>query len=561
MGDAGASTSPASLDVDVIIIGAGFSGIATLYRVRKLGLKPLILESADDFGGVWKHNSYPGARVDSEWPYYQLNIPEVYRTFSFTERFPGHVELKRYMAHIDKVLGLRKDVLFNAHVNDCSWDEGSGRWTVKTRQGQVATGKYLILCTGLLHRRHYPEFPGLENFKGVVHHSGFWPEDLSTKGKKVALIGAGATAVQITQEVAKDADQLTIFMRRPSYCLPMMQRSLTELENRGFQAYYDTLLREGRNSQAGFPGPRSSRSALEGTPEEREAYMEDLWSRGGFQFLMAFADVTINEEANKVMYTFWQKKVAERMRSGKKRDLMAPPLEKMPYFIGTKRCPLEQDYYECVDQDNVDVVDMNEKKLKSFTDKGIVFEDGTETEFDLLILATGFDSFSGSITNLGLKNKDGIDIKDIWKEGIKSYLGMSFGGFPNCFMIYSPHAPTALSNGPTIIEAQADMIRDFISNLEAANVKSITPQGEAQEEWVEMVDKLNSYTLFPLTSSWWTGGNVPGKKVQLLTYILGIDRYEAQCREKLDELKGFDVVYADSKEKLVTDMPKAAVAS
>lgn len=396
MGDAGASTSPASLDVDVVIIGAGFSGIATLYRVRKLGLKPLILESADDFGGVWKHNSYPGARVDSEWPYYQLNIPEVYRTFSFTERFPGHVELKRYMAHIDKVLGLRKDVLFNAHVNDCSWDEGSGRWTVKTRQGQVATGKYLILCTGLLHRRHYPEFPGLENFKGVVHHSGFWPEDLSTKGKKVALIGAGATAVQITQEVAKDADQLTIFMRRPSYCLPMMQRSLTELENRGFQAYYDTLLREGRNSQAGFPGPRSSRSALEGTPEEREAYMEDLWSRGGFQFLMAFADVTINEEANKVMYTFWQKKVAERMRPGKKRDLMAPPVEKMPYFIGTKRCPLEQDYYECVDQDNVDVVDMNEKKLKSFTDKGIVFEDGTETEFDLLILATGFDSFSGS---------------------------------------------------------------------------------------------------------------------------------------------------------------------
>ncbi|KAK5943489.1 hypothetical protein PMZ80_004496 [Knufia obscura] len=392
----GTTPTPSTTDVDVLIIGAGFSGISTIYRTRKLGLKALILESGSDFGGVWYHNRYPGARVDSEWPYYQLNIPEVYRTFSFSERFPGHAELRKYMAHLDKVLELRKDCIFNAHVNDCSWDEKSGRWTVKTQQGHVATAKYLTLCTGLLHRRHYPEFPGLENFKGAVHHSGFWPEDLSTEGKKVALIGAGATAVQITQEVAKDADQLTIFMRRPSYCLPMMQRKLNELENRGFQAYYDILFREGRKSMAGFPSNRSQKSALEGTPEEREAVMEDLWTRGGFQFMFAFADTTVNKEANKVVYDFWQRKVAARMRPGKKRDLMAPPVDKMPYWFATKRAPLEQDYYECVDRDNVDVVDMNEQRIKNFADGGIVFEDGTEKEFDILILATGFDSFSGS---------------------------------------------------------------------------------------------------------------------------------------------------------------------
>lgn len=295
---------------------------------------------------VWYHNRYPGARVDSEWPYYQLNIPEVYKTYSFKERFPDHRELRGYMAHLDKVLHLRKDVVFNALVNDCQWNEEAGKWTVKTTQGHTATGKYLILATGLLHRRHYPDFPGLANFKGEVHHSGFWPEDLSTRGKKVALIGAGATAVQITQEVAKEAEQLTIFMRRPSYCLPMMQRPLSELENRGFQTYFDTLLREGRNSQAGFPQPRTTRSALAGTPEEREGYMEDLWSRGGFQALAAFYDVTINKDANKVLYDFWQRKVSARMRPGKKRDLMAPPLEKMPYFIGTKRCPLEVSFLQ-----------------------------------------------------------------------------------------------------------------------------------------------------------------------------------------------------------------------
>ena len=380
---------------DIIIIGAGFSGISALYRARKLGLDGIILESGDNFGGVWYHNRYPGARVDSEWPYYQLNIPEVYKTFAFTERFPGHAELRRYMAHIDKTLNLRKDTKFNAHVNDCSWDDSVGRWTVKTQQGDVVTGKYLLLCTGLLHRKHYPEFPGLDDFKGQIHHSGFWPEDLSTKGMKVALIGAGATAVQITQEVAKEADHLTIFMRRPSYCLPMMQRPLSELENRGFHTYLSTLLREGRKSYAGFPTPPPP-SILQSSEEEREAYLSDLWSRGGFQFLGGASETVLDKDANEIMYRFWQKRVAERMRPGKKRDLMAPPFDKMPYHFGTKRCPLEQDYYECVDQDNVDVVDMNEKRLQKFTEKGLLFEDGSQLDVDLLILATGFDSFSGS---------------------------------------------------------------------------------------------------------------------------------------------------------------------
>lgn len=385
-----------TISKDIIIIGGGFSGISTLYRARKLGLDSIILESGTDFGGVWYHNRYPGARVDSEWPYYQLNIPEVYKTFSFTERFPGHEELRRYMEHLDKVLHLRKDTKFNALVNDCSWDEKTSRWTVKTEQGDEVIGRYLILCTGLLHRRHYPDFPGLEKFKGQVHHSGFWPKDLSTKGMKVALIGAGATAVQITQEVAKEADELTIFMRRPSYCLPMMQRNLSELENRGFHAYLDTLFREGRNSQAGFPAAPQTKSILEYSVDEREALLNDFWSRGGFQFVTVSPDVAISKDANEVIYRFWQRKVSERMRPGKKRDLMAPPFEKMPYYFGTKRYPLEQDYYECLDKDNVDVINMNEQKIRSFNEKGVVFEDGTELEFDLLILATGFNSFSGS---------------------------------------------------------------------------------------------------------------------------------------------------------------------
>ena len=383
-----------AINVDVVIVGAGFSGISTLYRTRKLGLKAVILESGSDYGGVWYHNRYPGARVDSEWPFYQLNIPEVYTSWQYSERFPGHAELRRYMAHLDATLKLRKDTVFNALVDDCTWDAARARWTVRTAQGGlVVTGKYLILCTGLLHRRHYPEFPGLGRFRGEIHHSGFWPEDLSTQGRKVALIGAGATAVQITQEVAKTASQLTVLMRRPSYCLPMRQRPLAEQESLGFSRYYDTLFREGRKSFNGFPWKAADKSLA--TDPAAQQTLEENWRRGGFQFLTSYTDAVLNKESNRVAYEFWARKTRTRMRPGKKRELMAPLSENMPYYLGTKRMPLEQDYYEMLDRDNVDVVNMNEKKIRTFTERGLAYEDGDELDFDILILATGFDSFSG----------------------------------------------------------------------------------------------------------------------------------------------------------------------
>jgi cation diffusion facilitator CzcD-associated flavoprotein CzcO len=380
-------------DVDVVIVGAGFSGISTLYRTRKLGLKAIILEGGSNYGGVWYHNRYPGARVDSEWPYYQLNIPEVYESWSFSERFPGHEELRRYMAHVEKILDLHRDTVFNALVNDCSWDEKASRWTVRTQQGHVATGKYLLLCTGLLHRLHYPDFPGLDKFRGEIHHSGVWREDINTKGRKVALVGAGATAVQITQEVAKDAKELTIFMRRPSYCLPMRQRPLNPMEQVGFRAYYDTLLRSGRKTLGGFPMRRPDKP-LHADPDAEKA-LERVWAAGGLQAMNAYPDVYYNKASNDKAYEFWARKTRSRMRPGRKCDLMIPKPGKEPYRYGTKRMPLEQDYYEMLDQDHVDIVAMNEKRIKTFTSTGLEYEDGDKLEFDMLILATGFDSFSG----------------------------------------------------------------------------------------------------------------------------------------------------------------------
>ncbi|KIY00951.1 uncharacterized protein Z520_03617 [Fonsecaea multimorphosa CBS 102226] len=542
---------------DVLVVGAGFSGISMLYRLRKAGLNAKVFESGGDFGGVWYWNRYPGARVDSEWPYYQLNIPEVYRDWEFSEKFPGHKEIRAYCAHVDKVLNLRKDVQFNAHVVDARWSKSDETWTVKTEQGHIAQSKYLILCTGLLHRRHIPDFPGLTTYKGTLHHTGFWPEDMSVKGKKVGIIGAGATAVQVVQELAKEADQLTVFMRRPSLCLPMGQRPISPEEQRGWKSYFQALFREGRQSRAGFPGTTEPCGVFDVSDEERERHFEDIWQRGGFNYLMVnYNDVVLSKESNQKVYNFWAKKIRQRIKDPRKQELMVPV--EAPYYFGTKRCPLEQDYYEMLDRPNVDIVNMNQNPLKTFNATGMLMEDGTQLDFDVVVLATGFDSFSGSLTQMGLKNKDGVDIKDVWKDGIRTYLGMTFNGFPNVFMVYTPHAPTALSNGPTIIEAQSDFIVSAIQKLEKEGASTIEPNPDAEDEWDAMIDAMNKHTLFPLTNSWWNGANIPGKKVQILTHPGGIQMYEGQCRATLGDWKGFTVVHKEGGSNGVVTAEKGA---
>jgi len=228
--------------------------------------------------------------------------------------------------------------------------------------------------------------------------------------------------------------------------------------------------------------------------------------------------------------------------------LMAPDVA--PYYFGTKRNPLENDYYECLDKDSVEIVNLNKTPLKTFTTTGMLMEDGTKLDFDMVVLATGFDSFTGSLTHMGLKNKDGVDIKDLWNDGVHTYLGMLISGFPNTFMVYSPQAPTALSNGPTILECQVDFAIEAITKLEKENAKSIEPKVSAEAEWKTQINTMNDYTLFPLTSSWWTGGNIPGKKAENMTYIGGIDLYEKTCREKLTGWEGFNVVYAEKKPEI-----------
>ncbi|KAM0720984.1 hypothetical protein Q7P37_003269 [Cladosporium fusiforme] len=523
---------------DVLVVGAGFSGITAIHRFRKLGMKVKCFEGAGGYGGTWYWNRYPGARVDSETPFYQLNIPEVYKDWNFTERFADHTELRRYFDHCDKVLDLSKDTTFNARVNDASWDEVTGTWTVKTESGHSANCKYLFLATGSLHRKYTPDLPGLKDFKGTLVHSGEYPQDLDCTGKKVAIIGAGATAVQITQELGKVADETTIFLRRPSYCLPMGQRPLTDEEQKMWKAYYPTLFGAARQSPLGFPTAGVDKSAQEATEEERQSVWEEAWDKGAFHLLIsAFNDTLLSPESNRMVYDFWRNKVLQRLTDPKKQALMAPEIP--PYYIGTKRFPLEMDYYDVLAQDNVHLVDLTATPLKTFEATGMKMSDDVLREFDVVVLATGFDSFTGSLTHMGLKNKDGVELEKLWKDGVYTYLGLTVH-------VLLPQSPGVLSNGTVAIEAQVETIVDMIAKLEKENAKSIEARHEAEIEYKQMLEITANYTLIPQTSSWWNAANIPGKRAEGMTYVLGIQAYEKQCRDSMEGWKGFDVVPVDA---------------
>jgi cation diffusion facilitator CzcD-associated flavoprotein CzcO len=381
------------VNCDVLVVGAGLSGIAALYKLRKLGLNVKVVETGSEFGGTWFWNKYPGARVDSEFPFYQLNFPEAWKDWNFTQRFPDRAELCAYFKHVDETCDLRKDTYFNTRAYDMSWDDTNGMWTVSTDTGLVTKSKYLVLACGSLDKSYTPNFPGLAKFQGETYHSREWPDNANLKGKKVAVIGAGATGIQVVQESAKLASELSVFIRRPSTCLPMVQRDLTEEQRIQQRASYPDLFRESRLSWSGFPLKRGPK-IVETSPEDREAIFEETWSQGGFAFLAAFSDTRTDPEANRIVYDFWKKKIRARISDPVKQEILAPtnPL----FYFGTKRSPLEQDYYEILNRDSVKLISLRTNPFERFLPNGVAMSDGSTHEFDVLIFATGFESFTGS---------------------------------------------------------------------------------------------------------------------------------------------------------------------
>ncbi|KAI4598067.1 hypothetical protein KJ359_003876 [Pestalotiopsis sp. 9143b] len=520
------------MDLDILIVGAGFGGCYSLHKFRQLGLNVHVFEAGSYLGGVWHWNTYPGARVDSEIPYYQFSIPEIWRKWNWSERFPSGDELKAYFEFVDKTLDLSKDITYSATVDGANYDESAGKWTVTTSNGHKAVCKYLICATGSSFKPLYPNIKNLHLYQGQLIHSTRWPRDAETKGKRIAIVGSGATAVQCTQEIAKVADHLTVFLRTASISLPMFQRPLGDLEQRINKSTYRSMFERCRHTRSGLGYDTQPGSVFDLTDEDREELWEELWNRGGFNFNQAnYRDFLVDEKASKLMYEFWAKKTRPRIKNPAKSAVLVP--KEAPFAFGTKRSSLEQDYYECLDQDNVDIVDLKSNPIRGCTEKGFISEDGVEREFHTIVMATGFDAMTGSLTSMNIRGRDGLTFRERWKNGVFTDLGLS---------------PTAFTNGPLFIESQVEIVVDLVRKLEDEGIRSIEARRESEERWKQGIQEANAQTLMPLTDSWYMGANVPGKPREQLNYLGGMENYERECRRALKSLDNFSVVYSSDKQ-------------
>lgn len=513
---------------DTIIVGGGFGGLYQLYKLRSLGFKVKGFEKGSQLGGVWHWNTYPGVRVDSDAPIYQLWLEECYKDWNFTERFPSGQELIQYFNHVDKMLDISKDFSFNTFVSEASFNVDTGYWTVVTTGEAAGTyrAKYLIICSGFAAKVYIPEIPGMEKYKGQLHHTAQWPKDgLDLTGKRVAVIGTGSSGVQVIQALGPIVGSLTVYQRTPNIAIPMVQckldREQEELKKPYLpQMWEDTL----RFSNAGFQYRFDRRSALEVTPEEREAFFEHLFERGGFNFWVGtFYDVWTNPKADALQYDFWRRKVIKRIKDPAVAEKLAP--KKQMCTFCSKRPSLEQSYYEVFNQDNVQLIDVNTDPILEFTENGIRTRDN-DLQFDAVVLATGFDAVTGGLTQINIHGLNGISLRHKWQSGVNTYLGVCTSWFPNMYFMYGPQGPTAFSNGPTCAQIQADWITDALIYCRRNNLKYMYAAPEAEAAWRYHVNQLQDLTLLKGSKySWYNGSNIPGKTVEALMYLGGIPKY------------------------------------
>ena len=504
--------------LDVLVVGAGFNGLYQLHRLRQEGFDAQIVEASSGVGGVWNTNRYPGARVDSHVPNYEFSIEAVWRDWNWTERFPGQEELCRYFEHAVDTLDLRHHIRLNTQVTAARFDEQRCRWVVETTAGQIVA-QYFVLCTGFASKPYIPIIAGLEDFDGTCQHTAQWPVGgVAFHGKRVGVVGTGASAVQIVQEASRTAAELTVFQRTPVTALPMQQRSLTVAEQDRAKLEYAEIFQR-RNEPPGsfFDIVRQEVGALEVSSEERRAVFEEAWEAGGFHFWGGtFKDIGLDLAANRTAYDFWRDKTRARIMDPAVADLLAP-LEP-PYPFGTKRPSLEQGYYECFNQPNVHLVDLQGAPIECVTTTGVRTSDGGHHDLDVLVLATGFDANTGGLLQIDIAGPSGDTLTQRWSDGVETQFGMAVNGFPNLLFLYGPQSPTAFCNGPTCAELQGEWVVRMLIHMRRTGSKRVESTACADRRWAEHLEEVAAMALLSQADSWYMGANIPGKRRQLLNY-------------------------------------------
>ena len=526
--------------VDAVVVGAGFAGMYALYKLREQGLRVQVYEAGTGVGGTWYWNRYPGARVDSQAYIYQYWFSkELLAEWDWSERFPAQDETERYLNHVADRFDLRKDIQFKTRVTAASYDEASQRWTITTDDGQSVSAQYFIMGTGGLSVPMLPALPGIENFKGRIVHTAQWPrEGVDLKGKRVGIIGTGATGIQVIQTIAGEVGHLTVFQRTPNYTIPMRNPKYDDAAREELRAQYPMLKERVQRTFAGFDYDFEDRNFFDVDPAERQRILQRLWDDGSLNFWIGgFREVFFDEKVNAEFSDFVRQRIRERIKDPKVADKLVP----QDYGFGTRRVPLETKYYEAFNRDNVLLVDTKATPMEEVTEKGIRTAAGLH-ELDILICATGFDAGTGALTKVDIRGRDGVLLRDAWaQDGVRTTMGLQVHGYPNLFMTMAPFSPAAaFCNVPTCLQQQVDWIADCIGFVRDQGRHSIEPSAEAEAKWVAHHDELANLTLVPKTNSWYMGSNVKGKPRRLLAYAGGVGTYRAKCDEvKASGYEGF----------------------
>ncbi len=532
--------------IDMLIVGAGFSGLCMLHKARQLGLSAKVVEAAAGVGGTWYHNCYPGARVDVESMEYSFQFSEaLQQEWQWTERYSPQPELLKYANHIADRFDMRRDIELNSRVTGATFDESDQRWKIVATHGKPAapsggrpgqhedvlqnwSAQFLIMACGPLSSPNTPSFKGLETFEGPVLHTARWPHhSVDFAGQKVGVIGTGSSGVQSIPLIAAQASHLTVFQRTATYVVPARNAALDPTYVAAVKADYVGFRARSKQMRTGFGSdfPPRDVSALEVDAQERETQLEARWKIGGFHLLGAFRDIMTNEEANGYAAQFVRDKIQKVVKNPATAKLLLPD-----QIIGCKRLCVGTDYYETYNRDNVELVDVSQAPIEALTPKGLM-TGGRHYAFDTLVLATGFDAMTGTLMKLDLQGLGGVSIQEKWKAGPLNYLGLTIAGFPNFFNIAGPGSTSAFTLGTLAIEHHVNWIADCIQFMKAKNYLSAVATEEAEQAWVAYVDKAAHRSLLLGCNSWYLGANIAGKPRQFMPLAAGFPSYAKRCAE------------------------------
>jgi cation diffusion facilitator CzcD-associated flavoprotein CzcO len=518
---------------EVLVVGAGFSGIYLMHKLKEANIDALCVEAAPDLGGTWFLNRYPGCRCDIESMEYSFTFSEELRNgWDWSEKYSAQPEILSYVNWVADKLGVRKNMIFNTPISKAHWNADEERWHVAAEDGRTWQPRIVIMATGGLTVPKNPDIPGFENFKGEIYHVADWPNDpIDVSDKKLGVIGTGSSGIQVSTALAPVAGHLSVFQRTPSYSVAAQNKPLSGEEREKFRANWPALDAWARSSKSGLMTGPAEKATMDYTPEEQQKMLQSAWEQGGaFHLTAQFTDTRKDEEGNMVVANFVKDRIRERVKDPKLAELLCPD-----DLIATRRICVDTGYYEIFNQENVSLVDTKADAIVEVTETGLRLASGEEHPLDILVLATGYDAITGALSRIDLKGEDGATITDAWAEGPKSLYGLGIAGFPNLFTVGGPISPGALANAFRTIEPMVDWIAGTVSYMQENNVAVMTPTKEGQEKWTEHAAKVAAHTLFTKTKSWYMGTNIPGKPQVFMAYAGGVPAYVEKCGNEAAE--------------------------